>query len=93
MTLAELAQQEIHCKIAVNISSKDLLQDELVDSLELLLKRHKVQPSQLVLELKESALVAEPAKAMRMLKTSGATWRRAGAGRFWHRIFVAGLFA
>lgn len=68
ITLAELAQQEIHCKIAVNISSKDLLQDELVDSLELLLKRHKVQPSQLVLELKESALVAEPDKAMRMLK-------------------------
>ncbi len=68
ITLAELAQQEIHCKIAVNISSKDLLQDELVDSLELLLKRYKVQPSQLVLELKESALVAEPAKAMRMLK-------------------------
>lgn len=68
MTLAELAEQEIHCKIAVNISSKDLLQDELVDSLELLLKRHRVQPSQLVLELKESALVAEPDKAMRMLK-------------------------
>jgi diguanylate cyclase (GGDEF)-like protein len=68
MTLAELTQQEILCKIAVNISSKDLLQDELVDSLELLLKRHKVQASQLVLELKESALVAEPEKAMRMLK-------------------------
>ncbi|KKL00377.1 phosphodiesterase [Rheinheimera mesophila] len=68
MMLAELAQQQIHCKIAVNISSKDLLQDELVDSLELLLKRYKVQPSQLVLELKESALVAEPDKAMRMLK-------------------------
>jgi diguanylate cyclase len=68
ITLAELAQQEIHCKIAVNISSKDLLQDELVDSLELLLKRHQVQASQLVLELKESALVAEPEKAMSMLK-------------------------
>jgi diguanylate cyclase (GGDEF)-like protein len=68
MTLAELAAQEIHCKIAVNISSKDLLQDELVDSIELLLKRHRVQASQLVLELKESALVAEPDKAMRMLK-------------------------
>ncbi len=68
MTLAELAAQEIHCKIAVNISSKDLLQDELVDTIELLLKRHRVQASQLVLELKESALVAEPDKAMRMLK-------------------------
>ena len=68
MTLAELEKQQIDCKIAVNISSKDLLQDELVDSLESLLKRHQVQPSQLVLELKESALVAEPEKAMRMLK-------------------------
>jgi diguanylate cyclase (GGDEF)-like protein len=68
MTLAELAAQEIHCKIAVNISSKDLLQDELVDSIELLLKRYRVQASQLVLELKESTLVAEPDKAMRMLK-------------------------
>ncbi|WP_337842272.1 bifunctional diguanylate cyclase/phosphodiesterase [Rheinheimera sp.] len=65
--LAQLQQQQLHCQIAVNLSSKDLLQDELVDTVELLLNKYQVPASLLILELKESALVAEPDLALRTL--------------------------
>ncbi len=66
--IALLAQAKQNCKIAVNISSKDLLHDELIDTLEFLFDKYKVKPQQLMLELKEQALVAEPARAMSMMQ-------------------------
>ncbi|MBZ9611215.1 putative bifunctional diguanylate cyclase/phosphodiesterase [Rheinheimera maricola] len=65
--IAKLQQADLVSKIAVNISSKDLLHDELIDSLEQLFQRYQVKPQQLMLELKESALLAEPDKARAML--------------------------
>ena len=67
-TIAQLAQAQLVSKIAVNISSKDLLQDELIDTLEFLFDKYKVKPQQLMLELKEQALIAEPARAMSMMQ-------------------------
>ncbi|HEY0921908.1 bifunctional diguanylate cyclase/phosphodiesterase [Rheinheimera pacifica] len=66
--IAKLKQAGLVSKIAVNISSKDLLHDELVEALEQLFDKYQVAPGQLILELKESALVAEPVKAMTMLQ-------------------------
>ncbi|MGP9800183.1 putative bifunctional diguanylate cyclase/phosphodiesterase [Rheinheimera sp. NSM] len=66
--LATLNQAQLDCKIAVNISSKDLLHDELIDSLEQLFEKYQVKPQQMMLELKESALVANPEKAMSMMQ-------------------------
>lgn len=66
--IAELSSMQLVSKIAVNISSKDLLQDELIDTLEQLFEFHNVKPQQLMLELKESALVADPNQAMAMLQ-------------------------
>jgi len=67
-TIAKLEKSHLTSKIAVNISSKDLLQDELIESLEYLFAKHKVQPNQLMLEIKEGALAAEPAKAVSMMQ-------------------------
>lgn len=66
--MAKLKQAGLLSKIAVNISSKDLLHDELIEALEQLFDKYQVAPGQLILELKESALVAEPVKAMTMLQ-------------------------
>lgn len=66
--IAKLEKDNLTSKIAVNISSKDLLQDELIDSLELLFAKHKVTPSLLMLEIKEGALATEPSKAISMLQ-------------------------
>lgn len=66
--IAKLKQAGLVSKIAVNISSKDLLHDELIEALEQLFDKYQVAPGQLILELKESALVAEPVKAMTMLQ-------------------------
>lgn len=67
-TIARLHQAGLMSKIAVNISSKDLLQDELVDTLEGLFEKHQVDPGLLMLELKEQALIEEPAAAMMMMQ-------------------------
>lgn len=66
--MATLKQAKLDCKIAVNISSKDLLHDELIDSLEQLFDKYQVKPQQMMLELQESALLANPPKAMSMLQ-------------------------
>uniref|UniRef100_A0A486XKT4 Diguanylate cyclase/phosphodiesterase (GGDEF & EAL domains) with PAS/PAC sensor(S) n=1 Tax=Rheinheimera sp. BAL341 TaxID=1708203 RepID=A0A486XKT4_9GAMM len=66
--IAKLQQAELVSKIAVNISSKDLLHDELIDTLEQLFEKYQVKPQQLMLELKENTLLAEPNKARAMLQ-------------------------
>lgn len=66
--IATLEKAGLVSKIAVNISSKDLLQDELIDSLEALLQKHNVKPQQLMLEIKEGAFAAEPAKSISMMQ-------------------------
>ncbi len=66
--IAKLEQAQLVSKIAVNISSKDLLQDELIDSLETLFEKYNVRPQQLILEIKEGALTASPDKAMTMMQ-------------------------
>ena len=62
--IATLEKAALVSKIAVNISSKDLLQDELVETLEVLFEKHKVKPAQLMLEIKEGALAGASDKAM-----------------------------
>ncbi|MDP5151426.1 putative bifunctional diguanylate cyclase/phosphodiesterase [Rheinheimera baltica] len=66
--IATLDKAKLVSKIAVNISSKDLLQDELIDSLELLLEKYNVKPQQLMLEIKEGAFAADPDKSISMMR-------------------------
>ncbi|MCH8536520.1 MAG: GGDEF domain-containing phosphodiesterase [Alkalimonas sp.] len=66
--LAELHTDFPNMKIAVNISSKDLLQDELLDTIQRLLKDYDVKPDRLILELTERALTDDPVSAITMLQ-------------------------
>jgi diguanylate cyclase (GGDEF)-like protein len=67
-TIASLSAQQLTSRIAVNISSKDLLHDELIDELELLFAKYQVKPQQLMLEVSEKTLLAEPVRTMGMMQ-------------------------
>ncbi|MCC5825199.1 GGDEF domain-containing phosphodiesterase [Alkalimonas sp.] len=67
-SLASLKAEFPAMKLAVNLSSKDLLQDELVDYLQGLLLEYQVKPASLVLELTERALSDDPVRALTMLQ-------------------------
>jgi diguanylate cyclase (GGDEF)-like protein len=54
-------------KVAVNISARNLLDSELPDDVEKLLVRHRVTPDYLELEITESAIVADPGRALDIL--------------------------
>jgi diguanylate cyclase (GGDEF)-like protein len=54
-------------KVAVNISARNLLDSELPDDVEKLLVKHRVTPDYLELEITESAIVADPARALDIL--------------------------
>ncbi len=66
--LATLQKEGIVLQLAVNISSSDLLQIELAEHIQQLLAKHQVKPSQLILELKEEALMTEPQAVLPMLQ-------------------------
>ncbi|MDX1677154.1 bifunctional diguanylate cyclase/phosphodiesterase [Arsukibacterium sp.] len=67
-SIASLTEQQLVSRIAVNISSKDLLQEELVEALEQLFAKYQVKPQLLMLEVSENALLAEPLRAMAMMQ-------------------------
>lgn len=67
-TIASLTEQQLVSRIAVNISSKDLLHDELVEALEQLFEKYQVKPQLLMLEISENALSAEPDRTMAMMQ-------------------------
>lgn len=54
-------------KVAVNISARNLLDSELPDDVEKLLVKHRVTPDYLELEITESAIVADPGRALDIL--------------------------
>lgn len=67
-TLAQLQGRGIQIQLSVNLSSRDLLEMELVEQISGLLHQHQVAAKQLVLELKEDALMYAPAQVMPVLK-------------------------
>lgn len=66
--LATLQKEGIMLQLAVNISSSDLLQIELVEHIQQLLETHQVKPGQLILELKEEALMLDAQAVLPMLQ-------------------------
>nr|WP_281371623.1 EAL domain-containing protein [Petropleomorpha daqingensis] len=53
--------------IAVNLSARSLLDDDLVDSVARALHRHGVPPARLTLEVTESSVMSDPARAVAVL--------------------------
>lgn len=67
-TLAQLQSDGICIQLSVNLSSRDLLEQELVEQISGLLQQYQVGAKQLVLELKEDALMYAPTQVMPVLK-------------------------
>lgn len=68
VVMAQLQQQGQSVQLAVNISSRDILQIEFVEQLQQMLEQANVAPSGLMLELKEDALMADAETARPVLQ-------------------------
>ncbi len=66
--LATLQAEGSAVQLAVNISSTDLLEIELVEQIQQLLEKYQVKPGLLILELKEDALMQRPQAVLPMLE-------------------------
>lgn len=57
----------INLTVAVNLSTRNLLDPSLADSIDKLLQIHEVHPDRLTLEITESAVMSRPETAVKML--------------------------
>ena len=65
--LARLDRQGLALQMSANISRFDLLDDELPEYVDVVLSRHRVAPERLTLEVTESSLSDDPARATRSI--------------------------
>jgi diguanylate cyclase len=65
---AELAARDIALRISVNLSTRDLLDQELPAKFADVLERHKLQPAAFCLEITESAIMDDPVRAQQTLE-------------------------
>jgi EAL domain-containing protein (putative c-di-GMP-specific phosphodiesterase class I) len=61
---AEWRTRGLELGLSVNLSARNLLEDDLPDELESLLEKLQVEPSKLTLEITESAILQDPERAM-----------------------------
>lgn len=66
--LKSLNEAGLKQRLSVNIGNSDLMQIELVETIELLCEQYQVDCSALTLDIKESALLNEPDRALEMMK-------------------------
>lgn len=64
----ELAMKGIHLKISVNLSTRDLLDQELPFKFAGIFARHQVSPGSFCLEITESAIMDDPVRAQQTLE-------------------------
>lgn len=62
-----LTEQGMRMKLAVNLSTRDLMDQELPNKLEKVLERYSIDPGLLVLEITESAIMDDPQRALQTL--------------------------
>ena len=65
---SDLAAKGIHLKISANLSTRDLLDQNLPLKFAEILARHKVKPSSFCLEITESAIMDDPIRAQLTLE-------------------------
>jgi EAL domain-containing protein (putative c-di-GMP-specific phosphodiesterase class I) len=63
-----LIEQGIHLKVSVNLSTRDLLDQDLPLKFMDILKRHQLEPSSFCLEITESAIMDDPVRAQQTLE-------------------------
>ncbi len=64
----DLASKGIHLKVSVNLSTRDLLDQDLPNKFCDILKRHDVKPESFCLEITESAIMDDPVRAQQTLE-------------------------
>jgi EAL domain-containing protein (putative c-di-GMP-specific phosphodiesterase class I) len=72
--MAQWRAAGLDINVAVNLSAPDIMDPQLVEEIQACLQQHAVQPSRLVLEITESAVMRDPALAarhMHLLKLAG----------------------
>jgi diguanylate cyclase (GGDEF)-like protein len=65
--VADWHRQGVDLGVAVNLSTRSLLDADLVDEVSRLLRRHDVPANRLTLEVTESSVMADPARAIGLL--------------------------
>lgn len=65
---AQLDQKGLTLKLAVNLSTRDLMDPELPNKISQLIDRHHLTPARLVLEITESAIMDDPQRALQTLE-------------------------
>jgi diguanylate cyclase (GGDEF)-like protein len=72
--MAQWRAAGLEINVAVNLSAPDIMDPQLVEEIQASLMEHAVQPSRLVLEITESAVMRDPtlaARHMHLLKLAG----------------------
>ncbi len=64
----DMAAKGIHLKVSVNLSTRDLLDQDLPNKFSDILQRHQVAPSSFCLEITESAIMDDPIRAQQTLE-------------------------
>ena len=64
----DLAHKGIHLKISVNLSTRDLMDQDLPGKFNDILQRHKLSPASFCLEITESAIMDDPVRAQQTLE-------------------------
>ena len=77
--------------VSINLSARDLMDATLPDRVATLLHRHKCAAQWISLEITESAILDDPAHAIRNLERLHALGCRLAIDDYWHRLFVARL--
>ncbi len=77
--------------VAVNISTRQIEDQALPDTIERLLDTHQLAPSQLHLEITESALLEDSEESLRRSQPPQRHRRRARARRLRHRLLITFL--
>jgi diguanylate cyclase (GGDEF)-like protein len=75
--MGEWRRQGLELDLAVNLSAPDVLDPDLSDEILRLLRRHQVDPTSLLLEITESAVMRDPQVAVRNMQ-----WLRIAGIRF-----------
>jgi diguanylate cyclase (GGDEF)-like protein len=65
--VADWRRQGVDLSVAVNLSTRSLHDADLIDEVTRLLRRHDVPASRLTLEVTESSVMADPARAIALL--------------------------
>ncbi|MBB3120010.1 putative bifunctional diguanylate cyclase/phosphodiesterase [Pseudoduganella violacea] len=68
MLSRQLAQRGVHLKISVNLSTRDLMDQDLPGKFAEILHRHQVSPGAFCLEITESAIMDDPVRAQHTLE-------------------------